>query len=67
MKRVRIKGRTNKFINKELKNMMKLRDRRLKVFRFSREEDNTQIEMRKSDAKSLWKVISEFVPSKDSQ
>ena len=81
MKRVRIKGRTNKFINKDLKNMMKLRDKSLKVFRFSREEEDwnaymllrnsikssiraaesdhakKQIEMCKSDARSMWKVI----------
>ena len=91
IKRIRIKGRTNKFINNELKSMMKLRDKSLKVFRLTRKGEDwnvykqlrnsiksslrtaesnyaqKQIDTYKGDPRYMWKVIREFVPSKDSE
>ena len=40
---IRIKGRTNKFINNELKSMMKLRDKSLKVFHLSRKNEDWNV------------------------
>ena len=43
IKRIRIRGRTNKFINNELKSVMKLRDKSLKVFRLSRKDEDWNV------------------------
>ncbi len=91
MKQTRIKGKLNKFINKDLKYLVKVGDKRLIVFRLSHNAKDwdvykqvrnsmktllrtaqsnyvrNQIEKYKGNSRSMWKVIRECLPSRDSE
>ncbi|CAB3996972.1 Hypothetical predicted protein [Paramuricea clavata] len=63
IKHIRIKGRLNQFINKELKCTMKLRDKKLRIFRLSRNAEDWDVyrQLRNSIKTSLRAAESNFV------
>ena len=63
IKHIRIKGRLNQFINKELKCTMKLRDKKLRMFRLSRNAEDWDVyrQLRNSIKTSLRAAESNFV------
>ena len=65
MKYIKIKGRPYKFIGKEIKQLMKVRDRRLKSFRKSKnpEEWNSYKQLRNAVKISIRKAESKYICS----